>query len=832
MGIHAGEAQETVTGLVGYDVHKAARVAAAAHGGQVLLSESAAALVHDSLPPGSSLSDLGSHRLKDLGRPEQVFQLDLPGLPNEFPPIRSLNNPELENNLPVQLSSFIGRGKELSEIRSLVESYRLVTLCGAGGSGKTRLALQVAAEKLDGSGGGVWFVELGSVPDSELVASTVARAMGLREEPGRSVVETLLNAIGERHLLIVLDNCEHVIEGCAKLTEVLVRSCSRVQVLTTSRQALAITGEKVYRVPPLSVPADDEAQPAADSEAVRLFVERATEASSDFALDEYNTKVVTSICRRLDGMPLSIELAAARARSMDLREIEGRLDQRFALLTSTSSTALPRHQTLRTLIDWSYELLTDFERATLCRLSVFAGGWDLTAAEAACVTGDTEVFHVADVLRSLVDKSLIQTDISAFGLRYRLLETIRQFATEALRDRGSDEVVLAAHHHAEAYLALAERAAPELEGPEQKIWLERLDVDRDNLHAAMDHFVSTSGAERALRMGDMLRVFWKRRGRLGEAKRLLSAALEIENGDQLGILRARALFAVGDLIESSDDRPLAAQPTLEESLSIARRLEDQVLCANVLRVLARIHHRQGDVAAATKTFDEALTLARSNEDRNLIAKILTDGASLLCSLGDSGRARKNLTEALAIHRETGDHVSVGHTLNDLGWLELGESNPIVARAHLEEAGSIFSELENGPALEALFSNLAIAALLQEDYEGAIRAGHEALAYGQRWGSRYLPYSLLALALSAYATGDHDRSARLHAASDAILEQNGETLESLESKLRIGNLEKLHAALGDEAFEVAYIAGRNLTRSDALELAVSFGAPTSSDSVAV
>ena len=371
IGVHTGEALQTVTGLVGYDVHKAARVAAAAYGGQVLLSESAAALVHDSLPDSSSLVDLGSHRLKDLGRPEKIFQLDVPGLQNDFPPIRSLNNPALENNLPIQLSSFIGRDKELSEIQSLVESSRLVTLSGPGGSGKTRLALQVAAEMLDGAGGGVWFVELASITDSENVASTVAQAMRLREEPGRSVDETLTDAIGERHLLIVLDNCEHLIDGCAKFTDALIRSCSRVHVLATSREPLAITGERIYRVPTLSVPADS-GQPATDAEAVRLFVERAAEAS-DFAFDEHNLKVVASICRQLDGMPLSIELAAARTGSMDLTDIEGLLDQRFALLTSTSRTTLPRHQSLRALVDWSYELLTEFREGSplppigLCR---------------------------------------------------------------------------------------------------------------------------------------------------------------------------------------------------------------------------------------------------------------------------------------------------------------------------------------------------------------------------------------------------------------------------------------------------------------------------------
>ena len=396
MGIHAGEAQQRAGGLDGLDMNKAARLAAAAHGGQVLLSEAAAALFRDFLPDGTSLRDLGLHRLKDLGRPEQIFQLDIKGLTDDFPPIRSLDNPELENNLPAQLSSFVGREIELSEIGGLVETSRLVTLTGPGGSGKTRLALQVAAELLDGSGEGVWFVELADVSDPDLVGSAVSRTLGIKEQPGHDVTESLLEALTDLHLLIVLDNCEHMITSCAKLADAIVRRCPRVHLLATSREPLGIDGETVWPVAPLSLPPDapEELAKVASSGAVALFLDRARSQMPGFSLSEENAPVISSVCRRLDGMPLAIELAVARLRSLSLADLNNRLDRRFQLLTGGSRSALPRHQTLRGVVDWSYDLLTEPEQVLLRRLSVFSGGFELDAAEEVCGFGAIEGFDV------------------------------------------------------------------------------------------------------------------------------------------------------------------------------------------------------------------------------------------------------------------------------------------------------------------------------------------------------------------------------------------------------------------------------------------------------
>jgi predicted ATPase len=469
MGVHTGEASEAAEGLVGLDVHRAARIAAVGHGGQVLLSATTAAILRDSLPEGTRLVDLGPHRLKDLGHPEQIFQLEADGLASKFPPLRSLANPELPNNLPGLLSAFIGRESELALVRDLVASSRLVTLTGAGGSGKTRLALQVAAELLDGTGQGVWFVELAPVKDPDDVPASVAASLDIRGQPEQSLLESLIDALSDQNVLIVLDNCEQVIDACAKFADQIGRSCPGVRLLATSREPLGIDGERVYRVPPLSLPPDGAGnmKDLKGSDAVQLFVERATERDSAFALDDSNATLVASICRRLDGIPLALELAAGRLGTMSLEHVSQRLDHRFRLLTGGSRNALPRQQTLHAMIDWSYDLLHGPEQSVLSRLSVFVGGFELEGAEAICAAAGLEAFDVDDLVGSLVNKSLVIAERSSGGFRYRTLEAIRQYGLERLAEVGAAETTRACDAHAEFYLALAEAAGPELTGPRQ-----------------------------------------------------------------------------------------------------------------------------------------------------------------------------------------------------------------------------------------------------------------------------------------------------------------------------------------------------------------------------
>ena len=589
MGVHCGEATRTAAGLVGLEVHRAARVAAVAYGGQVLVSESAAALVRDWLPPGAVLSDLGSHRLKDLGRPERIFQLHAAGLQAEFPPLRSLGNPALPNNLSAQLSTFIGRAREMAEVRILVESSRLVTLAGAGGCGKTRLGLQVAAELLDGSGDGVWLAELAAITDEGAVPAAISQAMGLAAQPDRPALEALLDALAPQDVLIVLDNCEHLIGGCAKTAEAIMRSCPRVHLLATSQEPLGIGGETLYRVPSLSLPGPEDSSLAAGScDAVALFAERARAHGVALSVDEQADPLVVSVCRRLDGMPLAIELAAARLRSMSLAELHDRLDQRFRLLTGGSRTALERQQTLAATVGWSYALLTGAEQVLLARLSVFAGGFGLDAAEAVCGSGAIDVLDVAGLLGSLVDKSLVVADPAAGTLRYRLLETIRLFAAERLAEAGGEEAAAAAAAHCAHFLAVAEAAAAYLTGPEQGSWLARLDADQANLRRAAGYAAGgPDGTALVLRLGVALDRYWLARSRQREAFGLLVPALQRPGARTDPALFAAALvtaWLTASYIDIATARQLA-----EQAVQVARQLgDDRLLSRSLAGCAARI----------------------------------------------------------------------------------------------------------------------------------------------------------------------------------------------------------------------------------------------------
>ncbi len=407
MALHTGEAMLATTGYVGIDVHRAARICSAGHGGQVLLSQTTRDLVEEALPNGVALRDLGEHRLKDLKRPEHVYQLVIADLPADFAPLKSLD--AHPHNLPIQLTSFIGREQEMARVKELLEGARLLSLTGSGGAGKTRLALQVAADLIDEFPDGVWFVELAPLTDAGLIPQTVASLLGLREEAGRPVMTMLSDYLRAKTTLLLLDNCEHLIDACAKFADTILHVAPKIKILATSREALGIAGETAYRVPSLSLPPPQlpisNYQSLNQYESVRLFIDRALAVQPDFSVTNANAPALAQICHRLDGIPLALELAAARVKSLSVEQIAVRLDDRFRLLTGGSRTALPRQQTLRAAIDWSHSLLTEEERVLLRRLSVFAGGWTLDAAQAVCGCDPVRADDVLDLLARLVDKS-------------------------------------------------------------------------------------------------------------------------------------------------------------------------------------------------------------------------------------------------------------------------------------------------------------------------------------------------------------------------------------------------------------------------------------------
>ena len=818
MGVHTGEAAQTVTGLVGLDVHRAARVAAVAYGGQVLLSETAAALVRDSLPPGAALRDLGAHRLKDLGRPEQIFQLHAAGMQIEFPPLRSLGNPALPNNLPAQLATFIGRDRELAEVRALVGSSRLVTLTGAGGSGKTRLSLQVAAELLDGSGDGVWLVELAAVSDEDAVAPAICRALGIAAQPGRPVPEILLDALAPQDVLIVLDNCEHLIGACAKTADAIVRHCPRVHLVATSREPLGIGGETIYRVPPLSLPPPgDGGLPApGSSDAVALFAERAKEQGVGLVLDEETGPLMVSICTRLDGLPLAIELAAARLRSLSVGALHDRLDQRFRLLTGGSRTALGRQQTLEATVDWSYSLLNDAEQQLLRRLSVFAGSFDLDAAEAVCGFGDIEALEVTGLLGSLVDKSLAVAEPMGGALRYRLLETIRQFAAERLAEACANEAAAVAAAHSEHFLAVAEAAAPHLAGRDQGRWFTRLDIEQANLRRAADNAVGRSdGTTRVLRFGAALRLYWMTRSRNEEALSLLVPVLERPDARTEPGPFGEALVTAAALAQFHD--MAAARQLGEQAVEFARQQRDDQLLCDSLMILSSTYYFAGEPERGFPLAEEAVQHARRLGDDLLLGGSLMVYLVFADRIGPA-RCGQLLAEAIACTERSGDRFAACLLHNNAGNHALSAGDIPSARAHLEQAAQAMQEI--GLKSHFVSTNLVWVLRQEGDPDGAQARFEEGLRVSRRNGERSgLAYASLGLACLTADAGDWYRAGQLHGIAQVLLDRTGESWQEPEARYRQDSLSKVRSTLGEQQFERAYAQGQALSVDQALDLAL-------------
>jgi predicted ATPase/class 3 adenylate cyclase len=817
MGVHTGEASKTAAGVVGLDVHRAARVAAVAYGGQVLLSETAAALVRDSLPAGAALRDLGVHRLKDLGRPEQVFQLEAAGLAAEFPPLRSLDNPALPNNLPAQLAAFIGRDRELSQLRALVGSSRLVTVTGAGGAGKTRLGLQVAAGLLDGSGDGVWLVELAAVADENAVAPAISRALGITGPPDRPVLDALLDALAPQDILIVLDNCEHLIGACAKIADAIVARCPRVRLLATSREPLGIGGETIYRVPSLSLPGPGQAGPAAagSSDAVALFVERARAQGAGLVVDEQTAPVLVSICRQLDGMPLAIELAAARSRSLSLGDLQDRLGQRFRLLTGGSRTAPERQQTLRAAVDWSYWLLTGAEQLLLRRLSVFAEGFGLAAAEAVCGFGGIEAFDVTDLLGSLVDKSLVVAQPTGETLRYRLLETIRQFAAERLAETGPGEAAAVAAAHRAHFLSVAEAAAPHLTAPDQGRWLARLDADQANLQRATAHAAADpDGTTLALRFGVALKRYWIARMRLGDDNRLLGPVLDRPEARADPYLFTAALVVAA--LGRGPDITTALQRG-EQAVAAARRLGDERLLIDSLAPLCGNYCLAGQPDKGLPLGQESLERARRLGDDVLLGESLLMFLLSADLLGPA-RAEQLFAEAIACTERSGDQLIAYLLRNNAGVHALRAGDLPAARTHLEHAAQAAREI--GEESSAVPVNLGWVLRQDGDPDGARPMFEAGLRIGRRNGDRPdMACACLGLACLAADRGGWYRAGMLHGVAQGLLDTTGEAWQDPEARYRRESLGQLRARLGDEQADRAYAEGMALSLDKALDLAL-------------
>ena len=681
MGIHTGEARpaSVASGVdyVGFEVSRAARIAAAAHGAQVLVSDTTEALARDNLAPGLSLRDLGEHRFKDLVRPQRIHQLLIEGLPDRFPPLRSLD--ATPNNLPKQATSFVGRRRELATAGELLETTRLLTLTGPGGSGKTRLALHLAADVLDRYPDGVWLVELAAIADPADVGSTVAGAVHVGGRPGRPTVDTLGSALRHRQLMLVLDNCEHVIGGCAEVADALLRLCPRVTILATSREGLNVPGESLMPVPPLGVPEGDHLPPLEELrefEAIRLFVDRCTAYERTFALTTQNAADIVRICRRLDGIPLALELAAARVRVLSVAQVAAKLDDRFRLLTGGGRTVVARQQTLRALIDWSYGLLDDPERILLRRLSVFVGGWTLEAAEAVCAGEGVRREETFDHLAHLVDKSLVAMHEHAGAARYSMLETIREYAREKLVDSG--EAAELRRRHFDYFFNFLEDlwnrgvsgAAPVAAGAEY-----------ENFRTAFEWIqAEPNSAEQQLLMAASMGWSAAARGRIAEMRRLLTGVLARGDSQARTLGRVRAMQTAARMAGMQGDLAAATKLGID-SMELLRRIGEKRELAYALIMAARLDPSGNAYRESRALFDELGDELGSG----LLVFVTGDGAK---QRGDYDTARARYTESLAVFRQTGNLALSANPLISLGMLACIDGDYAKARSLVEEGLAI------------------------------------------------------------------------------------------------------------------------------------------------
>jgi predicted ATPase/class 3 adenylate cyclase len=869
MGIHTGAAYIQDNGqYVGYTaLATTQRIMSAGHGGQVLLSGSTCAIVREMLPQEISLLDLGEKRLKDLQRPERLYQLNAAGLRTSFPPLKTLGSPL--NNLPVQLTTFIGREREIVEIKSLLENHRLVTLTGAGGSGKTRLSLQVAADLMDHFDHGVCLVELAPLANAELLSQAILSALGIREQAGVPPLEVLQEYLREKKLLIVLDNCEHLLEASARIANILLKTVKNLTILASSREALDIAGEVTYTVPPLSLP-DIKRLPAAEQllqyEAVRLFLDRALLVRPQFTVEPEVLPFIAEICHRLDGIPLAIELAAARVNILSMEQISSLLDDRFRLLTGGARTNLPRQQTLRALVDWSYDLLTEKERLLLRRLSTFIGGWRLEAAEEVCSSAGIESYEVLELLAQLHDKSLVvrveqQQDRKT---RFRMLETIRQYVVEKLQESGEDSLIH--DRHFDYYWHTVERAKREFFSAKGLNWIVWLESEWDNLRAAVECSLEKHpdmGLSLVNALGYLVRE--ARANNIIDMDRWLSLFVTHPANLSKTARRAEALLHWALYVGAAgqyDPAELSsiAQTLLAESLTVFEELGEK-------DGLAHAYLLQGDYAetptASLSIYQKAVVLFRETGNQPGVARTLLHIGSNVVSLSYAIRI-SYLEEGLSIYHGLGYIPGIIETLKQIGAIEIQQGNFEQAHQRLDEAFSILQQhtpsLGNALTVAYDLGDLAFYEgnydLAQKYYEDSlfwanenslgslvpgmwarVRLGYLYSRQG-KWkeASRFFREVLLSfksiefvagivftiegLAGLAVAQRKYDKAACLFAWADVMREKFNDQRPPVQQAAVDKDLALIHARLDASNFAVRDTQGRIMTTEQMVDYAIS------------
>jgi predicted ATPase/class 3 adenylate cyclase len=813
IGIHTGEPLVAPPKYVGLDVHRGARIMAAGHGGQVLLSHSTRKELDDDWP----VVDLGEHRLKDLLQPEHLFQLLIKGLPSEFPALKTLGN--RPTNLPTQPNPLIGRDSEIRAVTELLrpDNVRLVTLTGPGGTGKTRLALQVGAELLDEFRSGVFFVSLAPVVDEDLLIPTVAQALAVREVAGEDLGETLRAYLTDKEILLVLDNLEHIISAAPSVAE-LLSAVPELRVLVTSRERLHVAAEHVYEVPPLMLPESGHEDPTAllENGAIALFTARAKTASPSFELTEENAPDVVAVCRQLDGLPLALELAAARIATLSPRSLLNRLEERLPLLTGGPRDAVQRHQTLRDTLEWSHNLLAESEQTFFCRLAIFVDGCRLDAAESVCWSATGGV-PALDVLQSLIDKSLLRQRSDPDGeRRFWMFETIREYAGTRMEERG--EVEVHARRHAEHFLELAEQAEPYLWAQQTHDWLPRLAVEQPNLRAALKHALSVQDAGLALRLAGALYSFWEIRGQHREARAWLSQGLALK-GAVPDEWRAKALIGAGRATAWEFDWPAAIE-LLDEAAALCRGLGD---VEGVGRCLGFIGHARlftGDSAGAAAVLNEGLDLARRTGDGRSVARALNNAAAAALEGRDFDRARDMYEEVARIAQADDQKLNSAMSAIQLGYVDTLSGEYDRAAEHLDEGVRLFAAMGETTWTPMAQRYIGLLALLIGQIDEAESVLRKSLTDGREQAPAWqLVYWLEGLAVVAAVKDEGVRASTLLGATDglwqrfrlAILEESRQLRARYEGEIARGKSHheawaRGHAMTLDQAIAYALNGG--------------------------
>jgi len=803
-GMHTGPVHARDNDYFGGTINRTARIMNAAHGGQILVSRAVAELLQGALPTDVSLKELGSVRLKGLATSETVFQVVHPRLHDSFPALRELE--ATPNNLPQQLTSFVGRERERTEVEEMLASTRLLTLLGMGGLGKTRLSLQIGASVMESYPDGVWFVDLQTIRDGSLVAGETARVLGVREEPGRPLLQTLCAHLKTRKLMIILDNCEQVIEASADLANAILRSAPDVRMLTTSRIALRVPGEQTYIVQPLPIPSRSAGVEALmRSTAVVLFVERAKLHKPSFTLTEKEAPAVAELVSRLEGIPLALELAAARVRSLPVADINKRLNDRYKILTGGDRTLQARQQTLRALVDWSFDLLEDNEQALLARLSVFAGGFDLAAAETICGSDPLMPEDVLDIITSLVEKSLVYMEENDDGARYRLLETIRDYAREKLSMRGESEATLAAHCN--FFFTMAKAANRESLGAEQAHWTARVETELDNLRGAIATALA-GGVDPHIAVKIEVAMMWFRmlRGYASEGRRNIQASLALPAVQTSDWIHGHALYVGATLAYGQGDYA-EAKEMLERCLEIRKRDGKPAEIAATLSTLGMVRLNLGEADGARALATEAAALLHQQGDRTNESIVLFQLGQIHAYVGDDAQARELFDRCLKFFREIEYPELVCECELSLGRLALEAGDVDTARATFERAMEVATGAGD-KRCEALsrswLGRSALAAGRLEDARANIVSALQAF-------DRFDMFAELLECLDdeaerLHASGRDLDAARLCAAVEATRKRLSLPRPPRMQARWSRNVAALEAAMADAEFERAWSAG--------------------------